>query len=203
VQAKVYTATLLDDKGSPRWFGHPNPEIDVAVLPINIKLLRAEGMDVSYFTSDGHTANRAKLKELGINEGDFAYVLGFPMGDIGGERNYVLVRSGTIARIRDALTGANNEFLIDAFVFPGNSGGPVISKPEALAIQGTKSQSAAYLIGIVKSYVPYREAAVSQQTGEVRVIFEENSGLAAVHPIDFVEETVQECLNVMKARKEE
>ena len=47
--------------------------------------------------------------------------------------------------------GANKEFLVDAFVFPGNSGGPVVSKPEALAITGTKSQDYAYLIGIVVS----------------------------------------------------
>lgn len=91
------------------------------------------------------------MKELEITEGDFAYVLGFPMGIIGDKRNTVIVRSGSIARIRDALAKVNPIFLVDAFVFPGNSGGPVISKPDAISIQGTKSQDAAYLIGIVQS----------------------------------------------------
>jgi hypothetical protein len=33
------------------------------------------------------------------------------------------------------------------------------------------------------------------------VVFEENSGLAAVHPIDFVQETVQKYLNVIKGKE--
>ncbi|MCW3996945.1 MAG: serine protease, partial [Candidatus Bathyarchaeota archaeon] len=142
-----------------------------------------------------------RLNDLGIMEGDFAYVLGFPMGLIGKNRNTVIARSGTIARIRDTLAKNNKEFLIDAFVFPGNSGGPVISKPELFAIEGTKSQRASYLIGIAKSYVPYRDFAISRQTRRLRVIFEENSGLAAVHPIDYVQETIAFALEQEKGLK--
>jgi hypothetical protein len=100
------------------------------------------------------------------------------------------VRSGTLARVRDLLARTSKIFLVDAFVFPGNSGGPVILKPEAIAIEGTKAQIAPYLIGIVQAYVPYQDVAVSLQTGRPRVIFEENAGLAAVHPVDFIEETI-------------
>jgi len=196
--AREYALELLNKDGAPLWLSHPNAEIDVAIMPINIRLLKEHAMQVAYFQSDQHVASVNKMVELGITEGDFAYVLGFPMGLVGGKRNTVIVRSGSIARIRDVLVGANQEYLIDAFVFPGNSGGPVVSKPEALAIQGTKSQSAAYLIGIVKSYVPYRDVAVSLQTGRPRVIFEENSGLAAVYPIDFVQETIEEHLKLLE-----
>jgi hypothetical protein len=63
-------------------------------------------------------------------------------------------------------------------------------KPEALAIEGTKPQVAPYLIGIVQAYVPYQDVAVSLQTARPRVIFEENTGLAAVHPVDFIAETI-------------
>ena len=113
------------------------------------------------------------------------------MGLVGGKRNAVIARSGTIARIRDMLTKESHEYLIDAFVFPGNSGGPVVSKQEITAIKGTKSQKASYLIGFVKSFVPYRDVAVSLQTKRPRVVFEENSGFAAVHPIDYVQEIVR------------
>ncbi len=201
--AREYTLNLLNENGAPLWFPHPNAEIDVAIIPINFNLLQEHAMQVAYFQSDQHVANVDKLNELEIIEGDFAYVLGFPMGLVGGERNTVIVRSGSIARIRDALVRANPEYLIDAFVFPGNSGGPVVSKPEALAIQGTKSQSAAYLIGIVKSYVSYQDVAVSLQSKRPRVIFEENSGLAAVHPIDFVQEAIKEHLKLVEKNKEE
>jgi len=123
-------------------------------------------------------------------EGDFAYVLGFPMGIVGERRSTVIVRRAAIARIRDALDKSSNDFLIDAFIFPGNSGGPVVSKPEAISIRGTKSQSASYLIGIVRSHVSYRDVAVSRQTNLPRVIFEENSGLATVHPVDSFQEII-------------
>jgi len=164
--------------------------MDVAVIPINFRHLLDRSLRVAFFRSDEHAAVTSRMRELGITEGDFAYVLGFPMGIMSGKRSTVIARSGSIARVRDALSGASPIFLVDSFVFPGNSGGPVVSKPEALAIQGTKAQSAAYLIGVVQSYVPYQDVAVSLQTGRPRVVFEENSGLAAAHPIDAVEEAI-------------
>ena len=201
--AREYPLSLLDKNGAKLWFPHPKAEVDVAVIPINIKLLREHAMQVSYFQSVNNVANVDKLNELGVTEGDFVYALGFPMGIVGGERSTVIVRSGSIARIRDALVRANQEYLIDAFIFPGNSGGPVVSKPEAFAIQGTKSQNAAYLIGIIKSYVSYQDVAVSSQSKRPRIIFEENSGLATVHPIDFVQEAIKGHVKLVEGNKKE
>ena len=67
----------------------------------------------------------------------------------------------------------------------------MVTKPEEVAIQGTKAVGSAYLIGMVTSYVPYRDVAVSAQTGAVRIVFEENSGLASVLPMDYVVEAIQ------------
>lgn len=188
--AKEYTADLKDSSGKLLWFGHPDHEVDVAVLPINYKLLHSEAMQVSAFLSNKHVAGLDKLTELGTTEGDGVFLLGFPMGLIGGERNFVIARGGSLARVRDALARASKTFLVDALVFPGNSGGPVISRPEVIAIQGTRAQSSSYLIGLVSSYVPYQDVAISQQTNRPRVIFEENSGLVAVHPVDFIEDCI-------------
>ncbi len=188
--ARQYIIDVVDSSGDPQWMTDDDPEVDVAVVPIDAQLLQAESIQFSVFRSDATCANTHKMTELGVTEGDFVYVLGFPMGLVGGERNFVIARSGVIARIRDALAGVSNEFLIDTFIFPGNSGGPVVSKPEVMSIRGTKSQGAAYLVGIVTGYIPYRDIAISQQTGEPRVIFEENSGLAAVHPTDFIERII-------------
>ena len=197
--ARVYSLDLLDKDGKPSWLTSERDEVDIAVMPINFQKMKEELLQVRYFMGDHHAAPIAKIKELGICEGDFAYVLGFPLALVGERRNTVIVRSGAIARIRDTLADANPEFLVDAFVFPGNSGGPVISKPESIAIKGTQSQDSAHLIGIVKSYVPYRDVAVSQQTGEVRVIFEENSGLTAAHPIDYIDDVVRRHAEMMEA----
>jgi hypothetical protein len=89
------------------------------------------------------------------------------------------------------LEDASTSFMIDSFVFPGNSGGPVILRPDLFAIQGTKSHTSAALIGVVTDYRPYTDVAISPQTNRARILFEENSGLADVLPIDFVEETIK------------
>jgi len=112
------------------------------------------------------------------------------MGLVSPQRQYVICRSGVIARIRDYLDGHTHDYLVDAAVFPGNSGGPVILCPSAVAITGTTAVSRSALIGIVKTYVPYIDVAISPQTGRARVTFEENSGLSAVEPLDAIVETV-------------
>jgi len=88
------------------------------------------------------------------------------------------------------LDGASPTFLLDAFVFPGNSGGPVILRPEVTSIQGTPSNLSAYLIGMVLSYHAYSDTAVSAQTGRPRITFEENSGLSDALPVDYIDEAI-------------
>lgn len=188
---KQFPLALKDDKGQDQWFSHPTATIDISVLPLNVSYLREQGVKCLYFASDRHAADRAKIKEVGLAAGDGVFVLGFPMGISGVQRNYVIARRGSIARINDLLDSVDNTFLIDALVFPGNSGGPVVSAISMFSIDGTKSQSSAYLIGAVMGYLPYNDMAVSQQTGQLRTIFQENSGLAEVVPIDYVNETIQ------------
>ena len=199
--AKDYPLSVQNPEGGVDWFIHPCSDVDVAVIPMNTPLLRKEGMRFSYFQSDSHVADRVKANELGISEGDGIFVLGFPMGIIGNERNFTVVRQGSIARIRDFWAGSSKEFLADTFIFPGNSGGPVVTKPEILGIEGTKSIQSSYLIGMVTSFIPYHDTAISVQTKRPRITFEENSGLATIVPIDFVKETVREFLLPPKERK--
>lgn len=190
--ARGYQVDLIrEDTGAPAWVGHPLDQVDVAVVPINYDLLRRENMQVQCFLSDLHALDSEGMKAAGQTEGDFIYVLGFPMGLVGEERNAVVVRGGVVARVRETLADPMRRFLVDAPIFPGNSGGPVVSKPEVVAIQGTKCQSDAHLIGIVAAYVPYTDMAVSAQTGKLRITFEENSGLTEAHSIDCVMETAQ------------
>ena len=58
------------------------------------------------------------------------------------------------------------------------------------SIENTKPPQKANLIGLIQSYISYRDTAVSQQTNEPRIVFVENAGLARVIPIDFVLETI-------------
>jgi len=189
--ARGFEVRLSDQAtGRQLWRGHEIDEVDVAVLPINYQLLEKQGMEVSLFRSDENALTVEGLVKAGMSEGDFVFVMGFPMGLVGEERNTVIVRSGVIARIRETLARPTNRYMVDTVVFPGNSGGPIITKPEAVAIQGTRPQKSASLIGLVAAYVPYREIAVSQQTGRVRAVFEENSGLAEAYSVDCIDQTI-------------
>jgi len=180
----------LEIAGQPAWTLHPNPDVDVAVTPILFERMKQEGIVAAFFQSDTHSLRTTELFDAGASEGDGVFLLGFPMGLVGGPRNAVIVRGGWLARLRDVRDGSTNRFLVDAWVFPGNSGGPVVTRPEGMSIEGTKPTGSANLVGIVSSYLPYNDVAVSQQTNRPRIIFEENSGLVNVFPVDCIDETI-------------
>ena len=179
----------LEDTNGPKWRKHEKEKADVAVIPINVKALESDHIAFWFFPED-NMAFKNTVNELGITQGDDIFVLGFPMGIAGEEKNYVIVRSGVIARLDDEIIDRHSEFLIDASVFPGNSGGPVVLKPSMVSIRGTKPVNKAYLLGVVKNYIPYKEDAVGLQTRQLRITFMENSGLAGVVPMDFVKGAV-------------
>ncbi len=189
--AKDYPVNLYDKEGVQLWTGHPNPDVDVAVLRINLQPVHAEGMKYGLFKSDSDSISSTEMHEAGLSEGDFIYALGFPMGLVAKDRQHVMVRSGIIARIRDLYEKRSSDYTVDAFVFPGNSGGPVITKPELISIQGTQPYRKSSLVGIIKSYIPYQDVAISKQTNKPRVIFEENTGLSLVEPVDRILEAIE------------
>ncbi len=179
--------------GEATWFFHPKmtpstPDHDIAAAQVNPDEIKKLG--AGFFTNDEATADTKKLTNIGAAAGDGVFVLGFPMNLAGEQRNYVIVREGIIARIAELLDKASGTFLVDSFVFPGNSGGPVILKPEVAAIQGTNANRTAFLIGVVIDYRTYTDMAISQQTHHPRITFEENSGLADVIPVDRVDEAI-------------
>lgn len=183
----------LENNGAPIWVGHNSTDVDVAAFCINPNILNSDSAIFNCFRLDEHIMSISDLKKNGASEGDAVFVLGFPMGIVSVQCSHAISRSGSIARIRDLLDNRASLFLIDANIFPGNSGGPVVIQPEMIAIDGTTPIKNAALIGIVKSYIPFRDVAISQQTGSPRVIFEENSGLALVETADSIKDTVELC----------
>ena len=194
--ASVYEIPFKEDL----WTVHP--EADVAVIIMDAEKLHADGIEFNFFTYDLHTVSLEQARDFQISEGDGVFVLGFPLGLAGEERNYGIVKQGILARVQDWLREDSKEFLIDASIFPGNSGGPVLTKPEAIAIQGTKFNNKCRLIGMVSMYLAYQEIAVSEQTGRRRMIFEENSGLGVVVPVDQIRETITLALKNIEMREQ-
>lgn len=178
-----------------KWTEHPSEGIDVAVMGFTDGFLDGQNIKRHPFTIENHSLTLPQMSKKGISEGDFVYVLGFPMGLVDNTedptargKEYVIVRSGSIARLRDLIDGKDKSstFLIDTFVFPGNSGGPVILRPEGMYIEGTKPINDSYLIGLVSSYHPYHERLINSQTKKDQMVLTQNSGLTYVIPVDYI-----------------
>lgn len=178
---------LFKEDGTPTFYCHPDKYKDIAVCPIHHQQMLEMGMK---FLGPNISCNISKMIEIGVSEGDPVFVPGFPMGNIPINKESVIVRKGSIARIQDVFHRKQHCFLLDSFIFPGNSGSPVFSQPYMNAIRGTKNINQTWLLGIVQGFLPYVDEAKSAQTGKTRVIFTENSGLALVHPMDYVEEVI-------------
>ena len=188
-ETKYYPVDLLDAESKPIWIQHDDERVDIAVLSINGQMLRDEGVSCFFFTDDEHTFLMRDREAVGIATGDSLFVLGFPMGIRGELQNAAIARTGIIARIDDELL-KEHYFYVDASAYPGNSGGPVIIEAEIMAVGGTKTVNQTRLIGVVSSGVTYRDVAISQQTGQPRIIFEEQTGLTRVVPVDSVIEAI-------------
>lgn len=188
---KDYRIDLLDRFGMPAFSAHPNEKTDIVAIQISPQTLINDKSIWSAFDLSDHALTLEQMEATGVNEGSLVYTLGFPMNLVDPIK-FPICRMGCIARIADAfvLRDRNPIFLVDAQTFPGNSGGPIVSRPEHFSISGTPNNSHANLIGILSGYIPYTETLYSRQTGRNRMVQEENSGLTIVHPVDRIKEVV-------------
>ena len=75
--------------------------------------------------------------------------------------------------------------------FPGNSGSPIITKPEVIGIGNDPILGKSVLIGIVHGYIPYEEKLINAQTKKVVEVRSENSGIAVVNPVEYIKEVIE------------
>lgn len=187
---KTYLTNLIDESGKKTWFNHADTTVDLAILPLKGKIFGRDKINYFLFTDDNYIFLSSDFEKNGISSGDGVFVLGFPMGLRGEDKNQAIVRRGIISRYDDE-TFRKNYFYIDAPAYPGNSGGPVITKPELIAIEGTKSVSQSKLIGVVSEGLTYTDVAISAQTGRARISFEEQTGLVKVVPVDAIVDIIK------------
>lgn len=189
---KDYKVDLYDAKDTPVFSSHPNDKTDIIAFQILPQTLIKDKSIWGSFDLDEHSLMLEQMQSTGVEEGTLVYALGFPM-DLVESIKAPICRLGCISRVKDAflLKKGTPVYLVDAQTFPGNSGGPIVSRPECISIDGTTHNTSANLIGILSSYIPYRETLYSRQTGNARMIQEENSGLTVVHPVDRIKEVVE------------
>ena len=191
-KSHLFKVNLLNADSKPIWSMHTNEKVDLAVLPINAGAISDAKIDF-YFFRENDLFFAKDFNSKNVSTGDGLFVLGFPMSISGKAKNFVIIRQGVIARVDEEIL-EDGFYYIDASAYPGNSGGPVIVKPEVVSIQGTQSNGSAGLIGVISSGETYSDVAVSQQTGEAKVIFTEQTGLVRVVPVEFIYEIIDEII---------
>ena len=182
------TVQPVDAVATGVWTFHANGA-DVAVMPLQDSSPLWQGRalaDVGMFVGDICTSFAEGVQPV---EGDGVFLIGFPLGLVGDARNYPVVRYGVVARIQDWIRRDQDTFLVDAPAFPGNSGGPVVLKPEVVAVRNTKAIKHCLLVGVVSKQLRSQEVAISERTGDPRIVFVEDLGLAEVVPAEFVRDT--------------
>lgn len=177
-----------------QYYQHPNEKIDIAVIPLDGKFISYNDIDFAAFDIDEQAMASEQLRQEGVDEGTLIHMLGFPMGLVNINDNLPICRLGCIARISEAQIQESYNILADIQNFPGNSGSPIVTRPELVSIEGTKSLNKSVLVGIVHSYIPYSESLINSQTQQIVEIRSENSGIALVHPVEFIREVVDEIV---------
>jgi len=187
-----------------KWLAHKDPNVDLAMLTISYQFLNEQNIEWIFYPED-IIAYQKDFENIGISLGDRVFILGFPMGLSGIQQNYALVKYGIISRVDKEIIEQAKCFLIDASIFPGNSGGPILLKPEISSIQNTKAVNSVYVLGVVSGYIPYKEILYSHQSTPPSFagVSMENSGLANIVPMDFAKEIYGEWLSSNKVIEKE
>jgi hypothetical protein len=167
------------------WIRHNNNNIDIAVIPFLIN----QNDKLVFIDHNLLLDNLDDLVELSdVFYGSFQPGINNLEKD--GSVNPIY-RKGFVSRINNDGT-----FYIDSAAFPGNSGSPIFNYPNAIEIsdQGINigSVKPVKLLGVMSSYTPYQDIAVSAQTGRTRVIFEENTGISMVFSSQFIKEIIKQ-----------
>ena len=181
---------ILEKDGLPSYKIHPQNDIDIAVLQLDASVILDKNLIFQGFNIDTQALSSVELREEGVDEGSLIYMLGFPMGLVNHTSNLPLCRLGCIARMSEAQINENHNILVDVQNFPGNSGSPIVLRPDTSAIIGTKSLNRSVLVGIIHSYIPYQEQLVNSQTRRVVEVRSENSGIANAHPVEYIRDVI-------------
>ncbi len=137
----LFSLTTADEKGNPKdgahkvividgfeanWIRHPDPKIDLAVMPIaplideatksNIKVFFIP-LDKTLLPSESDLSNLTAVEEV--------LMVGYPIGIWDSTNNLPVFRRGITATHPAKNYNGKNEFMIDAACFPGSSGSPV------------------------------------------------------------------------------
>lgn len=160
-----------------------DPELDLAILRLDRERLAADRVRYRAFDANFRTLTTADLKKRRLGEGDDVRILGFTPA---GQRRPLepMVRRGIVARIQDRYRGRARTFLLDATIFEGNRGSPVIMRPQRGVDGRPLDQPPVNLIGIVSGALASDGPPLQLGDDGKTLLVQPNTGLVRVAPVD-------------------
>lgn len=163
----AYGKSVRVEIQSPKWLGHPDGDIDLAILPIG-KFF--EGFTEKFgrpfwvgLTPDLSWEENAIRDLLPLDD---VIIVGYPNGIWDSKNNLPVFRQGITATPVYLDREGCPEFLVDAAIFPGSSGSPVFLFSRGVWVDRSGGVNAASarvaLLGVIHS------VALHTATGEIR-----------------------------------
>ena len=144
------------------WDGHPEGDVDVAVLPLNPILHRMKESCIEPFYSFIDAKLLPENSPFGdLNAIERVLFVGYPEDIYDAPNNLPLIRSGVTASPPAVDYEGQPRFLIDASVFPGSSGSPIFAYDRGAWLSGSRDwvvgSERVVFLGVLAS-VLYRES---------------------------------------------
>ena len=179
------STTRLHDPG--QFVGHPDPDIDVAVCPISdvVRALQDQGR-APYFKTISDAMAAGGADQEAVDAIEQVTFIGYPNGLFDQVNFLPIARRGYTATPPTVDYGGKPMFLIDASVFPGSSGSPVLiaeTQPYRLIMLGI-------LAAVYKRDVPVLSAASAPH-------IEDLIDIGIVYKVGTIHETIDVVLQIV------
>ncbi len=182
-RSDVLTIQLASEGAGKNVFVHPDPTVDLAVVPVFEDPARYDFKVVA----DELLMAKHEAERLGVREGADVFYTGLFVPHLGLVRNHPIVRFGKVALMSEEPInwgGKESElYLIESASYGGNSGAPVFVVVTAPAPpKGSRGgPMAVRLAGVLVGYFGEIEA-VGPSSGNGRTTAAYNTGVSAVVP---------------------
>lgn len=147
------------DQFPQAWFGHPDPAVDLSIIPMRPleQAANAQGVELYYHAIDTRLVPDAAATRA-FDALEEVLFVGYPSGVWDQVNLMPILRRGTTATPLALNFEGRAEFLIDAAVYPGSSGSPVfVYMPDTL--RPTQSAAKNFLFAGVVAAVFFRQEA--------------------------------------------
>lgn len=164
-----YDVTILD-RFEERWHGHPDPNVDIAILPMAEILNPIEDQGGLIYWCNITSKQLPTPDNLSrMSPMEDVIFIGYPSGWYDQVNLTPIIRTGTAATHPVLDYNGQPIFLIDASVFPGSSGSPVlIRRPGPIVFEEREGE--VYMGNIPLFLGVISEVAIREERGRIEFV---------------------------------